>query len=265
MKTTCLIFLIIYSFLTPVLVQQEFVIYVQDNTGHPIAKATFFNKTKNYTLLFNDEGKLRLTTESLNKNDHILITCVGYKPKSITGRAILNDKKLVITLNAYLVSLNEVIIKNVPVSLSFKNVKNLPFPMVYNACVADSLYAYTIGGFSGRSMLTQALKYDPRINEWSELANGLTPRAQATACYVPATQKIYVMGGITSWRNFIYADSIDAIDVKTGKVEVLPINNPMPTAYGGSAVWENKIYLFGGATGANDERSGGNMGSGTFY
>ena len=265
MKTTCLIFLIIYSFLTPVFAQQESVIFVQDNTGYPIAKATFFNKTKNYTLLFNNEGKLRLTTESLNKNDHILITCVGYKPKSITGRAILNDKKLVITLNADLVSLNEVIIKNVPVSLSFKNVKNLPFPMVYNACVADSLYAYTIGGFSGRSMLTQALKYDPRINEWSELANSLTPRAQATACYVPATQKIYVMGGITSWRNFIYADSIDAIDVKTGKVEVLPINNPMPTAYGGSAVWENKIYLFGGATGANDERSGGNMGSGTFY
>ncbi|MDN5289288.1 MAG: hypothetical protein JWR38_5562 [Mucilaginibacter sp.] len=268
MKTKYLIFcfcLIIYSFLTPVFAKPGRIISVQDNAGHPIAKATFFNKTKNYTLLFNSEGKLQFDKQPLDKNDHILITCVGYKHKSITGRAILNDKELIITLDVDLVALNEVIVKNTPVSLSFKNVKSLPFPMVYNACVADSLYAYTISGFSGRSMLTQALKYDPHANEWSELANGLTPRVQATACYVPATQKIYVIGGITSWLHFIYADNIEAIDVKTGKAEILPVKNPMPTAYGGSAVWENKIYLFGGATGANDERSGGNIGSGTFY
>jgi len=131
--------------------------------------------------------------------------------------------------------------------LIFKNAKELPFPLFYHACVTDNEFAYTVGGFSGTGISRQVLKYDPKVNNWSVLTNKLTPLIQSTASYVPETGKIYVIGGLTSIRNFVYNENIQSIDVKTGEVKTLSVKNPLATAYSGSAVWRNKIYIFGGS------------------
>ena len=131
--------------------------------------------------------------------------------------------------------------------LIFKNARELPFPLFYHACVTDNEFAYTVGGFSGTGISRQVLRYDPKVNNWSVLTNKLTPLVQATASYIQETGKIYVIGGLSSIRNYVYNETIQSVDVKTGEVKTLAVKNPLPVAYSGSAVWKNKIYIFGGS------------------
>ena len=231
-------------------------IAVQDTSGKPIPKATFTNKTKNYALLFDEGGKLDIRPQQLDAADQIMISCIGYQNRFFSGQDILSGKRLIITLNADPVSLKEVRISAVPENLQFKNIKPLPFPLLYQACTTDGEFAYTVGGQSGMAICTQALKYDPRTNNWSVLAHGLQPAVQASACYVPSTGKIYVIGGVTSLVNLAYTDAVESIDVKTGEVKVLPVKNPAPKGYAGSAVWNDKIYIFGGGEDLNRSATG---------
>lgn len=133
--------------------------------------------------------------------------------------------------------------------LIFRQAGSLPFPLVFHSAVTDSSYAYTIGGVSLKSGLSrQALKYDPVSDQWIQLSNKIKPVVQASAGYIAATHKIYIIGGLTSLINFSLFGAVQTVDVKTGEVEQLKIENPMPRAYAGSAVWNNKMYIFGGST-----------------
>ncbi|WP_345950137.1 kelch repeat-containing protein [Mucilaginibacter sp. PAMB04274] len=236
---------------TPFITAQGIVISVQDKQGHAIPNATLVNKTQNYTLLFNDKGMLQITSRPFNAEDEILISCVGYKTKRTTGKEIIAAKQHVVVLEEEAVELKEVVIKSQSEELLFKNVRSLPFPLYYHSCVANSTYAYIIGGMSGYKTCTQALKYDPKSNNWSVLAHNLKPIVQSTATYIPQTGKIYRIGGLTSIVNFTYFDKVETIDVNTGQTEILNVKNPMPSAYGGAAVWKNKIYIFGGGIDQN--------------
>lgn len=230
---------------------ESIIIWIRDDKGQPIAAANFTNQTKNYSYSFDSDGKLELKRLSLTATDYLLITCVGFKPKQLSGEDLIAAGRLTIILERDVVALKDVLVNAKPVKLEFKKGQSLPFPLSYQACTDDGQFAYTFGGSSNNKICTQALKYDPRTNSWSLLASQLKPRIQATASYIPSKGKIYIIGGISSLSNFIYTDIIESIDVKTGIVEVLKVKNPAPKAYSGAAVWNDKIYIFGGGTGIN--------------
>jgi len=146
--------------------------------------------------------------------------------------------------------------------VSFSKVANLPYPLVYHAYTHDDESIYAINGLiSGNVYSTGLLKYNPAANgQWTVLTNKLTPKIRAVAAYVPATHKIYIMGGQLRNKLGLF-NGIEAVDVITGEVESLNVVNPMPATDGGIAVWNNKIYLFGG----NESQDGGSAATGKFY
>ncbi|WDF55250.1 Kelch repeat-containing protein [Mucilaginibacter sp. KACC 22063] len=228
---------------------------IQDQSGSPIPFATLTNTSQNYSRPFDNTGKMELESKDLKADDNIIISCLGYQTKNLKGLDIMSVKSLAVTLKDDIVSLHEVKIIPSKYDLIFKNIQALPFPLYYQAYATDGRYAYTIGGESGATVCTQALKFDPHSNTWSLLANHLKPTIQSTATYLPISNKIYVFGGITSLVNFTYFENVETIDVNTGKVEILNVKNPMPSAYGGSDTWANKIYLFGGCSDINNYTS----------
>lgn len=138
-----------------------------------------------------------------------------------------------------------------PASITFKSAANLPYPLTWTTSVTDGTYIYTISGYRGLgSFSSEVLKYDPQLNKWSVLADIGGTKIQTSAAYVPATGKIYIMGGISGLGGARLASQIfrgiQTVDVKTGKVENLHILNPMASTYGSAVEWNNKIYLFGG-------------------
>ncbi|MBB6109588.1 N-acetylneuraminic acid mutarotase [Mucilaginibacter lappiensis] len=138
-----------------------------------------------------------------------------------------------------------------PAAITFKSAANLPYPLTWTTSVTDGTYIYTISGYKGfGGFSSEVLKYDPQVNKWSVLANMGGNRIQTAAAYVPATGKIYVMGGIGGLGGSRGASQIfqgvQTVDVKTGKVENLHILNPMASTYGSAVEWNNKIYIFGG-------------------
>ena len=58
---------------------------------------------------------------------------------------------------------------------------------------------------------------------------------------------IYLFNGDT-YTSSTYTDTIEIINVSNGEVDFVE-SNPYPIEYGGSAVWEGKIYIFGGSNG----------------
>jgi len=229
-------------------------ITLQDANGKAVATATLTNQSKHYALPFNAQGILKLNEETLSITDKILITSVGYKQMVLSGKDLMVSKKMILILVEDIGQLKTVTIRRLkdvtiygkPEELKFQNIQDLPFPLQYQACVTDKEFAYTIGGLSGNAISKQVLKYDPGANTWSLLTNKIKPVIQAAAAYIPSTGKIYVIGGLSSIGNFSYFRQVEIIDVKTGEVKVIPVDNPLPTAYAGSAVWNNKIYIFGG-------------------
>ncbi|MDN5287026.1 MAG: N-acetylneuraminic acid mutarotase [Mucilaginibacter sp.] len=136
-------------------------------------------------------------------------------------------------------------------TITFKNVANLPYPLTWTTSVTDGTYIYTIAGYKGfDNYSSDVLKYDPQVNKWSVLADMRGNKIQTSAAYVPATGKIYVMGGIGGVGGSRSASQIfqgvQTVDVKTGAVENLHILNPMASTYGSAVEWNNKVYIFGG-------------------
>jgi hypothetical protein len=82
-------------------------------------------------------------------------------------------------------------------------------------------------------------------NSWTDFVTGLIPRRWCSAEYIPSLNKIFVFNG----ENFTatpYTDTVEIVDVTTGII-TYSATNPHPIEYGGSAVWNEKIYVFGGS------------------
>ncbi len=108
-------------------------------------------------------------------------------------------------------------------------------------------YIYSICGGLGEApwKSTSIEKYDIAFNFWTEIVTGLIPRRYCSAEYVSSQNKIYIFNGDT-YTNYTYTDTVEIVDVQTGTLSY-SATNPYPVEYGGSAVWNDKIYLFGGS------------------
>jgi hypothetical protein len=91
-------------------------------------------------------------------------------------------------------------------------------------------------------------RYDLANNNWSVFANDLIPRIYCSAEYIPSQNNIYVFNGETYDDNS-YTDTIEIINAHSGLISY-NASNPYPVEYGGSAVWNDKIYVFGGSNSA---------------
>ena len=92
-------------------------------------------------------------------------------------------------------------------------------------------------------------RYDPRMDKWSINPNKLKPKTFCSAEYIGG--EIFIFNG----QNLIYFDdrfnrvankNFEVFDTVTGELRYLT-SNPYPTWYSGSAVWNNKLYVFGGS------------------
>ena len=111
----------------------------------------------------------------------------------------------------------------------------------------DGTYIYAVcGGLSTNPLKSTTIeRYDLTSNTWNEFVTGLIPRKYCSAEYVSTYGKIYVLNGET-YSGTSYTDTVEVIDEQSGNISY-STGNPYPVEYGGSAVWNARIYVFGGS------------------
>lgn len=132
-----------------------------------------------------------------------------------------------------------------PYSVSFSRLNDLAamkrgrYGMGYTT---DGTYLYAVNGSSKLTFYaTDVWRYDIASDEWSVLTDGLTPKRYVSAEYVAG--KIYVLGGYGPSGEI--NPQVEVIDPFTGSINHTA-RNPSPVSFPGSAVWKDKIYVFGG-------------------
>jgi N-acetylneuraminic acid mutarotase len=140
-----------------------------------------------------------------------------------------------------------------PADSSFQARKPLPKPLAAMATAVYDNKIYVFGGipFSQGPPSKKCYKYDPVSDTWSELLDLPTiPRGYAIAEVL--NDKIYIIGGIAessvTTHNLVEVFNPLLDNWVTDTVAQMPT----PRGYMGSAVFNNKIYVFGGGTPAPD-------------
>ena len=115
----------------------------------------------------------------------------------------------------------------------------------------DENYLYAIDGGTYEPpyyRVNNIERYDPTTNNWEIFVDGLIPRRYCRAEYIQSTNSIYIFGGQIYYVSnpATYTDTVDVVDVANGNITYLT-SNPIPNTSSGSAVLNNKIYIFGGS------------------
>ena len=111
----------------------------------------------------------------------------------------------------------------------------------------DGNYIYSVSGGIGESPWTSTSieGYDITNDTWTEFATGLIPRRYCSAEYVSSQNKIYIFNGY-AYTGSPYTNTIEIVSPGLSSISYTT-SNPYPVEYGGSAVWNDKIYVFGGS------------------
>lgn len=107
----------------------------------------------------------------------------------------------------------------------------------------DGKYLYAVYGRSNDPYyVTKSERYDIANDKWTMFPNNNTTKRYVSAEYID--NKIYVLNG--NCQDNSINEKVEVIDLQTGEVNYLN-DNPSPVSYSGSAVWNDKIYVFGGS------------------
>ena len=92
-------------------------------------------------------------------------------------------------------------------------------------------------------------RYNVETDKWSIMPNKLKAKRYSSAEYLDG--ELYVFNGcdfifFNDRMNRVVNKNFEVFDLYTGKVSYLS-KNPYPAYYSGSAVWNDKIYVFGGS------------------
>jgi hypothetical protein len=128
----------------------------------------------------------------------------------------------------------------------FDSISDMNYARYGAAYTTDGEYAYAICGAGSDTVFNHGERYDPESDSWETFVEDLIPRRYTNAEYVDGY--IYIFNGDT-YTGSTYTDTVEIINILTGEI-TYSATNPYPIEYGGSAVWEGDIYLFGGG---NDE------------
>jgi N-acetylneuraminic acid mutarotase len=113
-------------------------------------------------------------------------------------------------------------------------------------CTTDGEYLYAIYGRSSNPhYITKSTRYNLMTDKWSYFHDNKTTKRFISAEYVG--NKIYVLNGFN--QDGSINRNVEVIDPQSGEVGYLS-DNPSPVCYSGTAVWDDKIYVFGGITNA---------------
>lgn len=132
--------------------------------------------------------------------------------------------------------------------LEFDYGSNMIYPRYGAAYVTDGQYIYAFCGAESDTLGDSTIfhehgeRYDPGTGSWTMFSENLIQRRYTVAEY--ASGNIYLFNGRTD------TNAVEIINVETGNVTVHN-SNPNPVTYGGSAVWNDKIYIFGGDDGSD--------------
>jgi len=132
--------------------------------------------------------------------------------------------------------------------IAFKTLSDMNEKRYGFGSVTDGKFIYAVCGAIGFSPYysNNIEKYDLESNSWAFVARDLTLRRYCNAEYVPAENKIYIMNGEYYTQSFnTLSKRVEVLDLKTNLISYCA-DNPNPVKSAGSAVWNNKIYIFGG-------------------
>ena len=148
-------------------------------------------------------------------------------------------KKLLISFLSILFSINSAISQ---LPLIFKNLADMPTARGAITSASDNNCFYVSNGFSLKEKYTGLVeKYDVANNNWSVLTSSLIPKQFPTSAIVD--NKLYVFNGDLS--DGTLNKKMEVVNLKTGEIN-FSTDNPQPAHASGVAVWEGKIYFFGG-------------------
>jgi len=112
----------------------------------------------------------------------------------------------------------------------------------------DGKYLYAVcGGIAFSPYYSDNIeRYDAENNKWTIIAKTSTLRRYCNAEYIESGNKIYIMNGEYQTSSFnTLSKRVEVLDLNTNLIS-LCAENPNPVKNAGSAVWNNKIYIFGG-------------------
>lgn len=136
------------------------------------------------------------------------------------------------------------------VKLDFKSLADMTSERYGMGYTTDGKNVYAVcGNTSGLVYLSNSIeRYDSENNKWTVLSEDFKPKRYCNAEYIKSENKIFVFNGEYFTSNFRELfDRMEIFDLNTNQISFGP-NNPYPVKHAGSAVWNNKIYFFGGRT-----------------
>lgn len=165
---------------------------------------------------------------------------------------------------------------------AFKNLADMQFDRYGMASTTDGEFIYVFGGgtYSLNGYLDNIERYDPVSDKWQVIGENLVQRTFHNAEYIKQENKIYIFNGeyfsnknknpsnkplstrynktntedlgdlmaplkVADVNKTGFTDIIEVINLNTGSVTLLN-SNPFPVLSACTAVWDNKIYVFGG-------------------
>lgn len=110
----------------------------------------------------------------------------------------------------------------------------------------NSIYAIC-GGTGGPPYIVNNIeRFDLSMNTWTIISDNLLPRRYCNAEFIESENKIFIFNGeYVNTGVEAYTKRVEILDLQTNQVS-FGTENPFPVKSAGSAVWNNKIYFFGG-------------------
>jgi len=140
---------------------------------------------------------------------------------------------------------------NISYDITFNSLADMNTARLGFGYTTDGNYLYAVCGGTYEPPYYQVNnieRYDTSTDNWIEFVDGLIPRRYCKAEYIQSTNKIYIFGGQTYYVSnpATYTDTVEVVDVTNGDITYFT-SNPNPYTNSGSAVWNNKVYIFGGS------------------
>uniref|UniRef100_A0ABM5EKX2 Kelch-like protein 35 n=1 Tax=Pogona vitticeps TaxID=103695 RepID=A0ABM5EKX2_9SAUR len=116
--------------------------------------------------------------------------------------------------------------------------------LTHACCTSAGDRIYISGGIYKNSYSTAVYEFSSFTNRWAQLPSMATTRA--AHAFLFHDQRLYVVGG---WRKFqIFLNLAESLDLATGMWAAIA-KLPFPLSHPASSVFQDRLYLLGGATG----------------
>jgi len=151
---------------------------------------------------------------------------------------------IVILLIASCAPTKKLIIDENQKSITFTNLNEMDFPRYGIGYTADSENIYVVDGarFKYPALLPDISKYNIEQDNWDVLTTKLIARRYTSVQKID--NNIYIFNGQNFTRKM--DGHLEIFDINTGQL-TFGSKVPFPVMHAGSAVWEGKIYVFGGS------------------